>query len=373
MKIGITCYPSVGGSGILATELGIALAGRGHEIHFITSSPPIRLTMDFYDNIYFHEAEVIDYPVFKYPPYSLCLAVKMAEVVEKHKLDILHVHYAVPHAASAYLAKKICKDCNLKIITTLHGTDVTLVGSQPGYMPLARFSINESDGVTAVSRHLEEITGSLFGITRDIRVIYNFVDTKRFKPGVFNERRRKFAHDNEKILIHISNFRHVKRVLNTIKVFDIIQKKVPAVLIMAGDGIQRYEAGELVKELGLQDSVKFLGRIEYVEHILPLADLFIINSIKESFGLAVLESASCGVPALVTNIGGLPEVVVHGETGFIAPAEDIHAMANMGIELLTNNELYNRMKTNARKRAVEKFDTNLIVPQYERYYEEVST
>ncbi|MCD4784523.1 MAG: N-acetyl-alpha-D-glucosaminyl L-malate synthase BshA [Candidatus Eremiobacteraeota bacterium] len=371
MKIGITCYPGVGGSGILATELGITLAGRGHEIHFITSSPPIRLTMDFYDNIYFHEAEVINYPVFKYPPYSLCLAVKMAEVVEKFKLDILHVHYAVPHAASAYLAKKMCRNCNLKIVTTLHGTDVTLVGSQPGYLPLARFSINESDGVTAVSKHLEEVTRSLFGITRDIRVIYNFVDTTKFKPGILTDRRRKFADDNEKILIHMSNFRPVKKILNTIRVFEKIQREIPAVLLMVGDGIQRYEAGQLVGEMNLQNRVKFLGKIESVEHILPIADLFIINSVKESFGLAVLEAAACGVPAVVTDIGGLPEVVINGETGFVTPAEDTSAMAKMAVEILKNNELYNKMKINARKRAVEKFDTNLIVPEYERYYEKV--
>lgn len=371
MKLAITCYPGVGGSGILATELGIDLAGRGHEVHFITSSPPVRLTRDFYENIYYHEVEVIDYPVFKSPPYSLSLAVKMSEIVERHKLDLLHVHYAIPHAASAFLAREMCSICSLKYITTLHGTDITLVGSQPAFVPMTRFCIERSDGVTAVSNHLRDVTYQMFGVKNDIEVIYNFVDTERFKPCVNPERRRKFADDNQRILIHISNFRPVKKVLNTIRVFEKIQREVPAVLLMAGDGVQWTEAVRLAGELGISDRVKFLGRIDLVEHILPLADLFIINSIKESFGLAVLEAASCGVPALVTRTGGLPEVVEEGMTGLIAPPDDVEAMARMGIGLLKDESRLDKLKNNARRRAVENFDSSLIVPIYERYYEKI--
>jgi len=371
MRIGITCYPGVGGSGILATELGICLARKGHQVHFITSSPPIRLSREYFHNIYFHEAEIIDYPVFKYPPYSLCLAAKMAEVVTNHKLELLHVHYAVPHATSAYLAKQMCRDIGLKFITTLHGTDVTLIGSQPGFIPLTRFSINESDGVTAVSEYLKRVTYEIFNVDKDIDVIYNFVDTERFKPGAFPERRRKFATDDKRILIHISNFRKVKRVLNTIMVFEKIQKEIPATLLMVGDGPQWCEANRLVVDLNIQDSVKFLGKINMVEHVLPLADLFVLNSNKESFGLAVLEAASCGTPALVTDIGGLPEVVVDGETGIIAHPDDVNEMASLGIKLLKNDDLLNQMKKKARKRAVDKFDSNLVVAEYEKFYEKI--
>ena len=371
MRIGITCYPGVGGSGILATELGIYLAKKGHEIHFVTSSPPVRLSREYYDNIFFHEAEIIDYPVFKYPPYSLCLAAKMAEVIRNHKLDILHVHYAVPHAASAYLASQMCKDLDLKFITTLHGTDITLVGSQPGFIPFTKFSIEVSDGITAVSEHLKEVTYKIFNVEKDIEVIYNFVDTERFKPLVFPERRRRYAPDDHKILIHISNFRPVKKVLNTIRVFAKILEKVPSVLLMAGDGTQWCEANRLALELGISDNVKFLGKINMVEHLLPLADLFIINSIKESFGLAVLEAASCGVPALVTNIGGLPEVVDDGVTGIIAPPDDVETMADMGIKLLKDENLLNKMKKASRERAVKEFDGEDIVALYEDYYKKI--
>jgi N-acetyl-alpha-D-glucosaminyl L-malate synthase BshA len=371
MKIGITCYPGVGGSGILATELGIDLAKRGHEIHFITSSPPIRLTQEFYENIYFHEAEVIDYPVFKYPPYTLCLAATMSDIARRMNLDLLHVHYAIPHASAAYLARQMCKDIGLKFITTLHGTDVTLVGSQPLFIPITRFSIEESDGVTAVSKHLSQTTKEIFEVKSDIEVIYNFVDTQRFKPAEMTKRRAKYASPDQKILIHMSNFRPVKQVLNTIRVFEKIQKEIPSVLLMVGDGQQWCEANKLAIQLGIQDSVKFLGTINAIEHILPIADMFIINSVKESFGLAVLEAAACGVPALVTDAGGLPEVVEEGKTGLIAPMEDVDKMAQLGIELLSDESRLNQMKTNARKRAVELFDNNIIVPQYEAYYEKV--
>jgi L-malate glycosyltransferase len=373
MKIGITCYPGIGGSGILATELGLKLAGRGHEVHFITSSPPVRLGMDYHENVYFHEAEIWNYPVFKDPPYSLSLAAKMAEVARRTPLDILHVHYAIPHAASAYIARDMLLEEGLKLktITTLHGTDVTLVGSEPGFMPITRFFINKSDGVTAVSNHLREVTCEIFRVKKDIEVIYNFVDTRQFRPERNPDIRRRFAPDDHKIMIHMSNFRPVKKVLDTISVFNEVRKEVPAVLLMLGEGVEHYPALKLVESLGLGDCVKFLGSREIVEKILPIADLFIINSIKESFGLAVLEAASCGVPSVVTDIGGLPEVVVDGETGFISPAGDIDHMTGRVLEIMKNPELHGKMSAEARRRAIEKFDSSLIVPLYERFYEKI--
>lgn len=372
MKIGITCYPTVGGSGILATELGKHLAVKGHEVHFITSSPPVRLGGTFHERIFFHESEIMEYPVLKDPPYVLSLAAKMAEIARTVPLDILHAHYAIPHAASACIARQMLKNQGLKSIVTLHGTDVTLVGASPGFIPLTRFFIEESDGVTAVSQHLRQVTYDIFNVQKDIRVIYNFVDTQRFTPGGFSaETRRKFAPDGHKILIHMSNFRPVKRVLNTIRVFDLIRKEVPSILLMVGDGVEYYAANRLVESLGIEDKVRFLGSMETVENILPLADAFIINSIKESFGLAVLEAASCGVPALVTNIGGLPEVVEDGLTGFISPPDDVEHMAAKAIELFKNEDLHGEMAQNARRRAVEIFDWKLIIPQYEEYYEKI--
>ncbi|MFP4496768.1 MAG: N-acetyl-alpha-D-glucosaminyl L-malate synthase BshA [Vulcanimicrobiota bacterium] len=370
MKIGITCYPGMGGSGILGTELGKHLARRGHEVHFITSSTPVRLGTSFRANIHFHEAEVLDYPVFKYPPYSLSLAAKMAEIAKQVPLDLLHVHYAIPHAASANIAKQMLNN-KLKVITTLHGTDVTLVGSRPGFIPLTAFYIEQSDGVTAVSNHLRDVTNEIFKIRNPIEVIYNFVDTSEFKPVKDIELRRQFANDDEKILIHISNFRPVKKTLNTIRVFDGIRKKIPSRLLMIGDGVDYFAAHRLVEALGIEDKVKFLGKVESVHEILSVADLFIINSVKESFGLAVLEAAACGTPALVTRIGGLPEVVVDGKTGLLSPGDDVEDMIEKGIELLSNEKLLNEMSKNCRRRAVEEFEVTRIVPLYEQYYEKI--
>lgn len=372
MKIGITCYPTVGGSGILATELGIKLAERGHEVHFITSAQPVRLREKFHGNIFFHEAENLEYPVFQHPPYELSLAAKMAEIARKVPLDLLHVHYAIPHAASACIARQMLKDQGLKTITTLHGTDVTLVGSSPGYIPITRFFIEESDGVTAVSRHLTRLTYEVFDVQKEIEVIYNFVDTGIFRPRKISARaRRMLAPDGHRILVHMSNFRPVKRVLNTIRVFDLVQREIPAVLLMIGDGVEYYAANRLVESLGIENRVRFLGSRDSVEEILPMADLFIINSVKESFGLAVLEAAACGVPALATDIGGLPEVIEEGRTGFLSPPDDVEHMAANALKILKDRELLARLSGNARQRAVEHFDAEKIVPLYENFYKKI--
>jgi L-malate glycosyltransferase len=373
MKIGITCYPGIGGSGILATDLGISLARRGHEIHFITSSPPVKLGNKHHENIHFHRVEDWNYPVFKEPPYTLSLAAKMAEIAKKVSLDILHVHYAIPHAASAYIAKQMLSEegITLKTITTLHGTDVTIVGSEPSFIPITDFFINKSDGITAVSKHLRDETCKIFNVKKDIEVIYNFVNTKKFKPMKNMELRRRFAPDDHRIMIHLSNYRPVKRILDTIRVFDRVRKEIPAVLLMPGEGMEHGKAVDLSNSLGLSEHVRFIGVQESVEELLAISDLFIINSEKESFGLAVLEAASCGVPSVVTDAGGLPEVVVDGETGFISPVGNTEHMASQAIKILENPGLLNRMSESCRRRAVEKFDTELIIPLYEKYYRQL--
>ncbi len=371
MRIGLTCYSGVGGSGILGTELGKQLALRGHEVHFITSCPPLRLDNFFSENLFVHEAEEMDYPVFKHPPYSLSLAAKMAEIARKVPLDILHVHYAIPHAASAYIAKNMLEGQRLKIITTLHGTDVTLVGSRPAFIPLVRFLIEKSDGVTAVSKYLKDTTYHVFSPKKEIEVIYNFVDTKVFKPNKDESLRLKLCSKDCFILIHISNFRPVKKVLDTIRVFYMVQKEIPACLIMVGDGVDFYAATRLVDSMGIGEKVKFLGKQRFVEKIIPIADLMILNSAKESFGLAVLEAASCGVPAVVTNVGGLPEVVEHEKTGLVIPQNDLEKMAREIINLLKNSTRLKEMSTQARKRAVEKFDVDIIIPHYESLYKKI--
>jgi L-malate glycosyltransferase len=371
MRIGITCYPGIGGSGILATDLGLKLACRGHEIHFITSSSPVRLGNEQHDNIYLNKAEEWNYPVFKDPPYTLSLAAKMAEVAKKASLDLLHVHYAIPHAASAYIAKQMLKKegIDLKTITTLHGTDVTLVGNQPAFTPITGFFIDESDGITAVSNHLKDETFRIFNVKKDIEVIYNFVDIDRFKPLENVELRRRFASDDQKIMIHVSNYRPVKRILDTVRVFDQVRKKIPAILLMLGNGVEYQKAFDFVQTLGLSEHVKFIGVQETVEEILAISDLFIINSEQESFGLAVLEAASCGVPSVVTDAGGLPEVVVDGETGFVSPVGNINQMAEQAVRILENPDLLQKMSAASRKRAVEMFDSRFIVPLYEEYYQ----
>jgi len=371
MKIGITCYPTYGGSGVIATELGKALALRGHEIHFISYALPFRLA-NFVENVVFHEVEMSSYPLFEFPLYSLALASKMVEVAEYEKLDLLHVHYAIPHAASAYLAREMLRGkIDIKIITTLHGTDITLVGLEPSFLPLVKFSIEKSDGVTAVSRFLKEKTLTNYDIEKDILVVPNFVDTELFKPNTDCSFRKNIASKGEKILVHTSNFRPVKRVTDTIQIFNIVQKEVPSKLILVGDGPDRSECERLARQLDLVDKVKFLGKQDGLVEILSSSDLFFIPSQSESFGLAALEAMACGLPVVSSSVGGLPELVGHNESGFIAEIGDITRMAKYAIDLLTNEKKYRLFSQNARERAVKKFDTNKVVPLYEDYYKKV--
>ena len=371
MRIGITCYPTYGGSGVIATELGKELAKRGHQIHFISYALPFRLTQ-YIENIVFHEVELSNYPLFEFPLYSLALASKMVEVATYEKLDLLHVHYAIPHASSAYLAKQILKDkMDIKVITTLHGTDITLVGLEPSFLPLVKFSTEQSDGVTAVSRFLKEKTLINYSIDKDIAIIPNFVDTELYKPKVDGVFRDHIAPKNEKIIVHTSNFRPVKRVTDTIKVFEQVVKEIPSKLVLVGDGPDRSECERLCRELHLCDHVKFLGKQEGLVEILNTADVFLIPSQSESFGLAALEAMACGVPVVGTSVGGLPELIRHNETGFIAEIGDINRMAKYVIDLLSNERKRKLFADNSRKRAVENFDISIVVPMYENYYKKI--
>lgn len=371
MKIGITCYPTYGGSGVIATELGKELALRGHEVHFISYALPFRLS-HYVENIVFHEVEISNYPLFEFPLYSLSLASKMVEVAKFEKLDLLHVHYAIPHATSAYLAKQmLSSNRDLKIITTLHGTDITLVGLEPSFLPLVKFSIDKSDGVTAVSRFLKEKTITNYLCEADIEVIPNFVDTNFFKPSANGDFRKTIAPKGEKILVHTSNFRQVKRVPDTIRIFEKVQKEIPSKLILIGDGPDRSECERLSRQLDLCEKVKFLGKQDGLIEILSSSDLFLIPSQSESFGLAALEAMACGLPVISSSVGGLPELVRHNETGFIAEIGDIDRMAKYTLELLSNEKKYNVFSENARQRAVNRFDTSKVVPLYEEYYEKI--
>jgi N-acetyl-alpha-D-glucosaminyl L-malate synthase BshA len=371
MKIGITCYPTYGGSGVIATELGIALAKRGHQIHFISYALPFRLT-NFVENVVFHEVELSSYPLFEFPLYSLALASKMVEVSIYEKLDLLHVHYAIPHASSAYLAKQILKEKHeIKVITTLHGTDITLVGLEPSFLPLVKFSTEQSDGVTAVSRFLKEKTLTNYSIDKDIQVIPNFVDTEVYRPQKDCAFREHLAPEGERIIVHTSNFRPVKRVPDTIRIFDQVIKEVPSKLVLVGDGPDRSECERLCRELHLCDHIKFLGKQDGLVEILNAADVFLIPSQSESFGLAALEAMACGVPVVATSVGGLPELVHHNETGFIAEIGDINRMAKYCIDLLTNERKRVLFSENSRKRTVELFDKSIIVPMYEEYYKKI--
>ncbi len=371
MKIGITCYPTYGGSGVVATELGKELALRGHQVHFISYAIPFRLP-HYVENIFFHEVEMSAYPLFEFSLYALALTSKMVEVATYENLDLLHVHYAIPHATSAYLAKKILeKKTNIKVVTTLHGTDITLVGLEPSFVHLVKFSIEESDGVTAVSRYLKEKTITNHRIHKDIEVIHNFVDTNEFKPIANPELKNRLAPNGEKLLVHISNFRNVKRVPDTIKIINAIKNEVNAKLVLVGDGPERAESERLCRELDLCDRVIFLGKQDALVEILNCADLFLIPSQSESFGLAALEAMACGVPVISSSVGGLPELIVHNETGYIAEIGDIERMAKYTIELLNNEKKFKLFSANSRKRAVECFDTSVIVPKYESYYEKI--
>jgi N-acetyl-alpha-D-glucosaminyl L-malate synthase BshA len=369
MNIGITCYPTYGGSGVVATELGKALAERGHAVHFISYALPMRLT-GFMDNVVFHEVEMSSYPLFDFPLYTLALASKMVEVAKYEKLDLFHCHYAIPHATSAYLAKEMLASERIKVITTLHGTDITLVGLEPSFLPVMKFSIERSDGVTAVSRFLKEKTLTNYGIDKDIEVIPNFVDTRKYYRNPEEDVRKHFASPNEKILVHTSNFRPVKRVPDVIHIFDEVLKKLPARLVIIGDGPERSQCELLSRELGIDEHVKFLGKQTDVIHILSLADLFLMPSQSESFGLSALEAMACGVPVISSSVGGLPELQVHGQTGYIAEIGDIERMAKYAIDLLSNSSKHQIFAKAARERALE-FDASKIVTQYEQYYQKV--
>ncbi len=371
MKIGIVCYPTYGGSGVLATELGKGLARRGHQVHFITYREPARLN-SFQENVFYHEVRARDYPLFEYTPYDTALASKLVDVIKYEKLDILHVHYAIPHAAVAYMAKKILlqEGIYIPVVTTLHGTDITLVGTDRTFAPVVAFSINKSDGVTAVSESLKAQTLEYFNIKNEIRVIYNFIDFDRFKKTNKDHFKKAIAPNNERILVHTSNFRKVKRVEDVVHIFHKIHQKIPAKLLFIGDGPERTHAEELCRDLHICNDVRFLGKQDAVEEVLAVADLFVIPSEHESFGLAALEAMACEVPVLSSNAGGLPEVNIHGKTGFLCDVGDVESMAKHAIQLLSDEEMLKEFRKNALAQA-KRFDINLILPQYEEYYEQV--
>lgn len=371
MKIGIVCYPTYGGSGVLATELGLGLAKRGHQIHFITYRRPVRLSI-FHENVYFHEVTAEEYPLFEFPPYDTALASKLVDVVKFEKLDLLHVHYAIPHATVAYLAKKILlsEGRYVPFITTLHGTDITIVGNNNTFAPVVAFSINKSDGITAVSESLRQQTYDYFDIKKDIKVIYNFIDFERFSKTNKDHFKKAIAPNNERILLHVSNFRKVKRVEDVIRVFKKVHEELPSKLLMIGDGPERHNMEELCRKLDLCDEVRFLGKQDAIEELLAIADVFIMPSESESFGLAALEAMACEVPVISSNAGGLPEVNIHGKTGFLSDVGDVDKMAKNAITLLSNEELLQQFRHNALAQA-KRFDIKNILPQYEAYYEEV--
>ena len=371
MKIGIVCYPTFGGSGVVATELGMGLARKGHEVHFITYRRPARLAT-FQANVFYHEVTGEDYPLFEYPPYDTALASKMVEVVKYENLDLLHVHYAIPHGTVAYMAKKILlqEGRYIPVIVTLHGTDITLVGENAAFKPVVEFAINKSDGVTAVSNFLKEKTLKQFKIENDIRVIYNFVDFERFRKINKDHFKKAIAPEGEPILTHISNFRKVKRVEDVILVFQKVYQKIPCKLMLIGDGPERRHAEDLCRQIGLCHEVRFLGKQDAVEELLAISDLFLIPSENESFGLAALEAMACEVPVLSSNAGGLPEVNIHGKTGFISKIGDVEDMAAHAISILSDETMLKEFRKNALQQA-ERFDIQHILPEYEAYYHEV--
>jgi L-malate glycosyltransferase len=371
MRIGIVCYPTYGGSGVVATELGLALAAKGHQIHFITYKRPARLT-HFRENVFFHEVNSEEYPLFDYTPYDSTLTSKLVDVVKYEQLDLLHVHYAIPHATVAYLAKQILasEGIYIPVVTTLHGTDITLVGSDKSFAPVVAFSINNSDGVTAVSQHLKQQTCEQLKIEKEIEVIYNFIDFSRFSRTNKEHFRMAIAPAGERILVHTSNFRKVKRMDDVIQTFAIVQKQMPAKLLLVGDGPERPRLERLCRDMGIYEHVRFLGKQDAIEEILAIADLFIIPSENESFGLAALEAMACEVPVISSNAGGLPEVNIHGVTGFLSDIGDVKSMANNALLLLQNNEMLMQFRINALEQA-HKFDISFILPQYEAYYEKV--
>jgi L-malate glycosyltransferase len=369
MRIGIVCYPTFGGSGVLATELGKALAQQGHMVHFITYQQPVRLN-GFIPNIFYHEVQVPTYPLFDYPPYETALASTMVDVIKNNNLDLLHVHYAIPHASAAYMAKKILEQEGKKIpvITTLHGTDITLVGRDKTYAPVVAFSINQSDAITAVSNNLRDETYKTFTIEKEIEVIYNFVDVQRFNRKPIDAFRKVIAPNGERILMHASNFRKIKRVQDVVKIFYEVQKKIPSKLLFVGDGPERQSAEELARSLGIDNEMRFVGKQEQMEDILAIADLFLLTSEYESFGLAALEAMAAGVPVISTNAGGLGEINIEGETGYMADVGDILTMSRKALDILQNDETLNGFKKRAANHA-KKYDIANIVPTYEKLYE----
>jgi N-acetyl-alpha-D-glucosaminyl L-malate synthase BshA len=374
MKIGITCYPTYGGSGVVATELGIELAARGHDIHFITYSQPFRLT-GREANISYHEVPVSNYPLFEYPPYDLALATRMAEVAEFYSLDLLHVHYAIPHSISALLARQMlaARGKTLPFITTLHGTDITLVGLDRSYLPITKFGIAESDGVTAISSYLRDRTREAFGITGEIEVVRNFVNCDLYlrNPSHRERMRPRFAAANERLLVHLSNFRPVKRVLDVVEIFARVAAAMPARLMLIGDGPDRSAAEYLAVKHGIADRIHFLGKQDNVHDLLPLADLMLMPSEMESFGLAALEAMACRVPSISTNVGGVPELIDNGVNGLLFEVGDVDGMAAAAIDLLGDPERLERISSAGRRTAQDHFCSSRIIPLYENYYQRV--
>jgi len=370
MKIGIVCYPTFGGSGVVATELGIALAKEGHQVHFITYSQPTRLDF-FNENLFYHEVDMLSYPLFQHAPYETALASKMVDVVKYEKLDILHVHYAIPHASAAFIAKQILKQQNIDVpvITTLHGTDITLVGRDPSFEPVVTFSINQSDGITAVSENLKQDTYDHFKINKEIRVIPNFIDLVRFRRLEKDHFKMAICPNGEKLIVHTSNFRAVKRVEDVVAIFQNMRKKIPAKLLLVGDGPERAKIESLCRECDDCDDIRFLGKLEAVEEVLSVADLFLMPSEKESFGLAALEAMACEVPVVSSNAGGLPELNIHGFSGYLSDVGDVNSMTKFALEILDDKNL-STFKKNALTRAKE-FELSKILPDYENYYKEI--
>ncbi|HEX8718032.1 MAG TPA: N-acetyl-alpha-D-glucosaminyl L-malate synthase BshA [Gemmatimonadaceae bacterium] len=371
MKIGITCYPTYGGSGAVATELGIALAERGHEVHFITYQQPFRLPA-FLPGVFFHEVDVVRYPLFEYPPYDLALAVRMHEVVREHGLDLLHAHYAIPHATSAWIAREMLEDggSSTRIITTLHGTDITLIGQEPSFRPITRFSIERSDGLTAVSRYLKAETYKAFGCTGcSVEVIHNFIDPAVYDRSAYDTRLRDQVGPDKAVLMHVSNFRPVKRIGDVIRIFAQVQRTIPSVLVMVGDGPERVAAEQEARALGVQDSTYFLGKLDAVAPLLANADLFLLPSQSESFGLSALEALACGVPVVASDAGGLPEVVENAITGMLCPVGDVDGMAHAALTILGERDRWRAMSAAAAADARRRFSRSDIVSQYEAFYE----
>lgn len=371
-RVGIVCYPTSGGSGIVATELGLSLARRGWEVHFITYALPVRLK-GFEENVYFHEVQTANYPVFHHPPYTLSLAVKITEVAETHGLDLVHAHYAIPHAVCAWLSRQMLPDRPLRTVTTLHGTDITLVGVHPSFHRVTRFSIEQSDRVTAVSAFLRRRTEESFDVSTPIEVIPNFVDPEVFHPGARSEIHLPFLRPEVRVVMHASNFRPVKRVDNVVRTFAAMAGEVPSCLVLLGDGPERWHAQELARSLGIEEKVFFLGIQEEIEALLPLADLFLLPSEHESFGLVVLEAMSCAVPCIATRRGGTAELVEDGRSGFLVDPEDIDGMAKVGLQLLRDPELAGRIGRAARERARDHFSEEAVVRRYEALYEGLLT